>query len=209
MCAACSGNHDYGDNCDKEAPFCDPSGELFYSPLHQVWCGFDMSPSSAPVTDCTPLPAAAFCTQLSWRSGTWLKGSRKAQQAQRIASDSVLLPPLMPAQLGSGLGSRDARWHCERSYEMKLAGGRVHLFFIDTNPFVMRYYDTEWANFTGGDGPQLRTSCCWETAVCHAVVFCCAFSDRQIQAQRLHASARSCWSCQHDVLHACMRTEAP
>lgn len=54
------------------------------------------------------------------------------------------------SQLGGALAGRDGRWHCGRSYEMQLAGGRVHLFFIDTNPFVMKYYDTEWANFTGG-----------------------------------------------------------
>lgn len=52
-------------------------------------------------------------------------------------------------QLGASLGKRDWRWHCDRSYEVRLAGGRVHLFFIDTNPFVQRYYQTEWANFTG------------------------------------------------------------
>ena len=56
-------------------------------------------------------------------------------------------------QLGASLGENDWRWHCERSYEMRLAGGRVHLFFIDTNPFVQRYYQTEWANFTGAPRP--------------------------------------------------------
>ena len=30
------------------------------------------------------------------------------------------------------LSNRDPRWHCERSYSMLLAEGRLQLFFIDT-----------------------------------------------------------------------------
>ena len=52
-------------------------------------------------------------------------------------------------QLGSSLAGRDWRWNCKRSYERVLAGGRVHLFFIDTNPFVLKYYHKKWANATG------------------------------------------------------------
>jgi hypothetical protein len=44
---------------------------------------------------------------------------------------------------------RDWRWNCGRSYKMQLAGGRVDVFFIDTSPFVQKYYERNWANFTG------------------------------------------------------------
>jgi hypothetical protein len=36
---ACTGNHDYGDNCDhaeSEPPGCSTAGREFYSPLHQA-----------------------------------------------------------------------------------------------------------------------------------------------------------------------------
>ena len=52
-------------------------------------------------------------------------------------------------QLGSALAGRDWRWNCGRTYERVLAGGRVHLFFIDTNPFVRKYHHQTWANATG------------------------------------------------------------
>ena len=32
---------------------------------------------------------------------------------------------------------------------MQLAAGDVEFFFIDTSPFVQKYYSTPWANFTG------------------------------------------------------------
>lgn len=32
---------------------------------------------------------------------------------------------------------------------MQLADGEIDFFFIDTNPFVLKYYSTNWANFTG------------------------------------------------------------
>ena len=52
-------------------------------------------------------------------------------------------------QMDNALAKRDARWKCGRTYEMLLAAGRVHLFFIDTSPFVQKYYERNWANFTG------------------------------------------------------------
>lgn len=52
-------------------------------------------------------------------------------------------------QLDANLVERDWRWNCQRSFEMSLGGGMAELFFIDTNPFVQKYYDRPWANFTG------------------------------------------------------------
>ncbi|EIE18858.1 Metallo-dependent phosphatase, partial [Coccomyxa subellipsoidea C-169] len=46
-------------------------------------------------------------------------------------------------------GDLDWRWNCERTFQMHLAGGDVEFFFIDTSPFVQKYYYTPWANFTG------------------------------------------------------------
>ncbi|KAK9918475.1 hypothetical protein WJX75_004346 [Coccomyxa subellipsoidea] len=81
------GNHDYGDKCFDEQPGCYPTGDLYYSPNHQMHMN---------------------------------------------------------------LAERDWRWNCDRSFHMRLAGGDVDLFFIDTSPFVQKYYSTPWANFTGG-----------------------------------------------------------
>lgn len=44
-------------------------------------------------------------------------------------------------QLNISLANLDPRWHCERSYTHKTAGGRVELFFLDTSPFIQRYYN--------------------------------------------------------------------
>ena len=52
-------------------------------------------------------------------------------------------------QLDVGLVARDSRWHCERSFEMRLAGGVVEIFFIDTNPFIVGYQNQSWANHLG------------------------------------------------------------
>ena len=52
-------------------------------------------------------------------------------------------------QLDIGLTKRDPRWHCERSYQMQLAGGAAELFFIDTNPFISRYHNVSWADQLG------------------------------------------------------------
>ena len=59
-----------------------------------------------------------------------------------------------PLQLDIGLTKRDTRWHCERSYQMRLAGGAAELFFIDTNPFIASYHNVSWANQLG---PSLLT----------------------------------------------------
>jgi hypothetical protein len=59
-------------------------------------------------------------------------------------------------QLNISLANLDPRWHCERSYTHKTAGGRVELFFIDTSPFLQRYYtnagdeDISWRLCPGG-----------------------------------------------------------
>lgn len=81
------GNHDYGDKCYDEEPGCYPTGDLFYSPNHQMH---------------------------------------------------------------SDLAARDWRWNCNRTFVMQLAGDEVEFFFIDTNPFVQKYYSKPWANFSGG-----------------------------------------------------------
>lgn len=58
-------------------------------------------------------------------------------------------------QIGDGLTLRDKRWFCDRSYQLKfpLCGSSKHalghckkyveLFFIDTTPFVDKYWDEE------------------------------------------------------------------
>jgi hypothetical protein len=43
----------------------------------------------------------------------------------------------------------DARWHLQRSYQLRLGGGRAELFFFDTSPFVQKYYETRWAERVG------------------------------------------------------------
>ena len=52
-------------------------------------------------------------------------------------------------QLDANLVARDWRWNCKRTFEMSIGGGLADLFFIDTNPFVQKYYEQPWANFTG------------------------------------------------------------
>ncbi|GFP85756.1 purple acid phosphatase 3 [Phtheirospermum japonicum] len=42
------------------------------------------------------------------------------------------------AQLNPLLRKRDRRWNCHRSYVVR--SGIVHIFFIDTNPFVNKYF---------------------------------------------------------------------
>ena len=61
-------------------------------------------------------------------------------------------PPL--PQLGSALINRDPRWHCERQYQLRLAGGQVDIFFLDTTPFIEKYLDreskkVEWNKYEG------------------------------------------------------------
>ena len=36
------------------------------------------------------------------------------------------------AELSVALANQDPRWHCERSYSLTLAGGRVEIFMVDT-----------------------------------------------------------------------------
>lgn len=48
-------------------------------------------------------------------------------------------------QLNMSLTNLDPRWHCERAYTHKAAGGRVELFFLDTSPFIQRYYNNSGA----------------------------------------------------------------
>ena len=55
----------------------------------------------------------------------------------------------MRLQLDVGLPKRDPRWHCERSFQMRLAGGAAELFFIDTSPFITSYHNVSWANQLG------------------------------------------------------------
>jgi tartrate-resistant acid phosphatase type 5 len=69
--------------------------------------------------------------------------SKKASKA-----GTCFLSPLH--QLDVGLAARDARWHCERSYQLTLAGGEVDLFFIDTTPWVSKYSEEIWAGNRGG-----------------------------------------------------------
>ena len=59
------------------------------------------------------------------------------------------IPSARVPQLDIGLTKRDPRWHCERSYQMQLAGGAAELFFIDTNPFISRYHNVSWADQLG------------------------------------------------------------
>jgi len=53
------------------------------------------------------------------------------------------------AQLDAALVAADARWHLQRSYQLRLGGGRAELFFFDTSPFVQKYYETRWAARVG------------------------------------------------------------
>ncbi|KAK9828494.1 hypothetical protein WJX72_000331 [[Myrmecia] bisecta] len=58
------------------------------------------------------------------------------------------------SQLALRLHVRDRRWHCERMFQLTLAGGQVDLFFMDTNPFILDYHLRPWANNTGGIAEQ-------------------------------------------------------
>lgn len=53
-------------------------------------------------------------------------------------------------QLNISLANRDSRWHCERAYSESFASGSVQIFFIDTSPFIQRYYKEKWAHSQGG-----------------------------------------------------------
>ena len=59
---------------------------------------------------------------------------------------------LCGVQLDQGLVARDPRWHCERSFQVRLAGGTAEIFFIDTNPFIARYQNESWAHHLGAFG---------------------------------------------------------
>ena len=48
-------------------------------------------------------------------------------------------------QLGAALPARDGRWHCERAFSLRLAGGAVEVFFADTTPLIKQYRDYDWA----------------------------------------------------------------
>eukprot|EP00887_Chlorella_sp_A99_P005353 scaffold1.g5353.t1 len=84
--------------------------------------------------------------QVPWRAvlgnHDWGDNAQKGAQQQPTAL------------LGGALAARDARWRCERSYSTLLAGGRVELFLVDTNPFIERYRDQAWASFPGGLATQ-------------------------------------------------------
>ncbi|GAB4819676.1 hypothetical protein N2152v2_006722 [Parachlorella kessleri] len=54
------------------------------------------------------------------------------------------------ALLDVRLRQRDSRWHCERSFSLSLAGGRVDIFFIDTTPMNDLYLSKPWADNKGG-----------------------------------------------------------
>eukprot|EP01023_Acetabularia_acetabulum_P008661 TRINITY_DN1377_c0_g1_i7.p1 TRINITY_DN1377_c0_g1~~TRINITY_DN1377_c0_g1_i7.p1 ORF type:complete len:359 (+),score=35.19 TRINITY_DN1377_c0_g1_i7:205-1281(+) len=63
-------------------------------------------------------------------------------------------------QLGLTLKNRDPRWNSQRTFDKFLAGGRIHLLFIDTSPFVEVYRQEESEFFStceGGVNDQ-----CWE-----------------------------------------------
>lgn len=57
-------------------------------------------------------------------------------------------------QLDARLAARDPRWHCERSFQLTLAGGRVDMFFIDTTPLMTDYEAVVWRSNRGGLGEQ-------------------------------------------------------
>ncbi|KAL3628498.1 hypothetical protein CASFOL_027544 [Castilleja foliolosa] len=51
------------------------------------------------------------------------------------------------AQLNPLLKKQDRRWNCHRSYVVR--SGIVHIFFIDTNPFVQQYFGKANFNWKG------------------------------------------------------------
>ncbi|EFN52556.1 hypothetical protein CHLNCDRAFT_138537 [Chlorella variabilis] len=57
-------------------------------------------------------------------------------------------------QMNLALASRESsrRWHLKRTYTESFADGKVQLFFVDTSPFILRYYDksNSWSRCTGG-----------------------------------------------------------
>lgn len=67
----------------------------------------------------------------------------------KLAILTLILRTALLSQMHTNLAERDWRWNCDRSFHMRLAGGDVDFFFIDTSPFVQKYYSTPWANFTG------------------------------------------------------------
>lgn len=67
-------------------------------------------------------------------------------------------------QLDVALWEQDWRWHCERNFKLSLGGGKLDLFFIDTNPGISEYQTAVFANHTGGPlhvhVKGLSCSCC-------------------------------------------------
>jgi hypothetical protein len=49
---------------------------------------------------------------------------------------------------------RDARWRCQRSFQVALEGPGAELFFLDTSPFHGAYRGETWAGFDGGLAEQ-------------------------------------------------------
>lgn len=62
----------------------------------------------------------------------------------------------LPLQLDVLLREWDLRWHCERSFSLTLADGRVEIFFIDTSPGVASYRMAPWAV---NPGPAFALTC--------------------------------------------------
>lgn len=64
-------------------------------------------------------------------------------------------------QLDVRLAARDARWHCERWFSLRLLGGAAELFFIDTSPGVLEYRTALWASNPGAACLDILSLCDW------------------------------------------------
>ena len=62
-------------------------------------------------------------------------------------------------QLNERLIERDPRWHCERWFQQSFLDGLVEIFFIDTNPFILRYHTEPWAINKGAPHTNILDKC--------------------------------------------------
>ena len=99
----------------------------------------------APAAQLSPLAARGSRARLTCAS--W-----------RLSCHAAPGDPVRCAQLDAALVAADARWHLQRSYQVRLAGGRAELFFFDTCPFVQKYYEAEWADRVGAQTSTVRVA---------------------------------------------------
>lgn len=195
---AALGNHDHGETADPSSPACgawDPA--CFYSPLNEASAplpgagGSCVQQSPGAAAQLLPLPGSCRCGGLCgclWPSSKHLVFPLPLSPAMPPHAPAARCPAHPPLQLDARLAQRDARWHCERSFVLSLAGGAVDVFFLDTTPLLLEYAAVPWRANRGGLEEQswegqlrelearlARSAAGWKLVVGHHPIRCAVF----------------------------------